>query len=54
MAQKVNEATNFAVVQLIEKEPCLYDKSHPDYACRNKVDFAWDRISHDVKEPGIF
>jgi hypothetical protein len=30
MAQKVNEATDFAFVQLIEQHPDLYDKSHPE------------------------
>jgi len=30
MAQKVNEATDFAFVQLTEQQPDLYDKSHPE------------------------
>jgi hypothetical protein len=36
MARKVDEAANFIFVQLIEQEPGLYDKSHPDYARRDK------------------
>jgi len=30
MAHKVNEATDFAFVQLTEQQPDLYDKSHPE------------------------
>ena len=26
----------------------------PRYARRDKVDLAWERISHEIKEPGIF
>jgi hypothetical protein len=40
-------------VQLIEKEPGIYDKRHPDYARRDKVDLAWEEISHEMKEPGM-
>jgi len=54
MAQKVHEATNFAFVHLTEQEPGLCEKSHPDYAWRDKVDLAWERISHDIRERGIF
>jgi hypothetical protein len=32
MARKVDEAANFIFVQLIEQEPGIYDKRHPDYA----------------------
>jgi hypothetical protein len=31
MAQKVEEAAIFVFVQLIEQEPGIYDKCHPDY-----------------------
>jgi hypothetical protein len=40
MARKVDETANFVPVQLIEKEPGIYDKRHPDYARRDKVDLA--------------
>jgi hypothetical protein len=53
MAQKVDECTNTAFVQLTEQEPGQYDKSHPDYAQTDKVDLAWERISHELKEPGM-
>jgi hypothetical protein len=36
-------------VQLIEKEPGIYDKHHPDYARRDKIDLAWERISHEME-----
>jgi hypothetical protein len=52
MARKVDEATNFVFVQLIGQEPGICDKCHPDYARRNKIDLAWERISHEVKESG--
>jgi hypothetical protein len=32
MARKVDEAADFVFVQLIEQEPGIYDKRHPDYA----------------------
>jgi hypothetical protein len=46
-------ATNFVFVQLIAQEPGIYDKRHPHYARRDKIDLAWERISHEVKEPGM-
>jgi hypothetical protein len=49
---KVNEATDFAVVLLIEQQPSLYDKIHPEGW--NGLDYVWERMSHDMKEPGIF
>jgi hypothetical protein len=46
MAQKVDKAANSVFVQLTEQEPGMYDKRHPDYARRDKVHLAWERISH--------
>jgi hypothetical protein len=46
MARKVDEAANFVFVQLIEQEPGIYDKRHPDYARQDKTDLAWERIYH--------
>jgi hypothetical protein len=37
MARKVDEAANFVFVQLIEQEPGIYDKYHPDYARQDKI-----------------
>jgi hypothetical protein len=48
MARKVDETANF-VVQLIQQEPGIYNKRHPDYARRDKIDLAWERISHEMK-----
>jgi hypothetical protein len=48
MARKVDEAANFVFVQLIEQD----DKRHPDYARQDKIDVAWERISHGTKESG--
>jgi hypothetical protein len=53
MARKVDEAANFVLVQLIVIEPGIYDKSHPDYARRNKIYLAWEWISHETKESGF-
>jgi hypothetical protein len=50
MARKVDEAANFVFVQLIEQEPGVYDKRHPDSARREKIDWAWERISYEKKE----
>jgi hypothetical protein len=54
MARKVDEATNFAFVKLIEKEPGLYDKRHPDHARRDKMDLAWGSISREMNESGMY
>jgi hypothetical protein len=45
MARKVDEAANFVFVQLIEQEPGIYDR-------QDKIDLAWERISHETKESG--
>jgi GTP cyclohydrolase FolE2 len=50
MARKADEASNFVFVQLTEQEASIYDKSHPDYARRDKVDLAWEKISHKMNE----
>jgi hypothetical protein len=52
MARKVDEAPNFVSVQLIEQEPGIYDKRHTDFARADKIDLAWGRISHEMKESG--
>jgi hypothetical protein len=52
MARKVDEAANFVFVRLIEQEPGIYDKCHPEYARQDKIDFGWERISHETKESG--
>jgi hypothetical protein len=53
MAQKFNEAANFVFVQLIEQEPGIYNRRHPDYARRDKTDLAWEKISHEMQESGL-
>jgi hypothetical protein len=52
VARKVDEAANFVFVQLIEQEPGIYDKRHPDYARRDEINLTWDRIFHEMKESG--
>jgi hypothetical protein len=54
MARKVDEASNFVFVQLIEQEPGIYDKCHPDYTRRDKRDSAWKRISREMNESGMY
>jgi hypothetical protein len=54
MARRVYEAANFVFVQLIEQEPGLYDKSQSDYARQDKIDLVWERISHEMKESGMY
>jgi hypothetical protein len=48
MARKVDEAANFVFVQLIEREPGMYDKSHPDCARQDRIDLVWERISYET------
>jgi hypothetical protein len=52
MARKVDEAADFVFVQLIEQEPGIFDKRHPDYDRRDKIDLSWERIYHEMKESG--
>jgi hypothetical protein len=52
MAQKVDEAANFFSVQLIEQASGIYDKRHPDYARRDKINMACEKFSHEM-ESGI-
>jgi hypothetical protein len=37
-------------VQLIEQEPGIYNKRHPDYARQDKIVLTWERISHEIKK----
>jgi hypothetical protein len=48
MARRFEDAANFVCVQLIEEEPGIYDKRHEDYARQDKIDLAWERISHET------
>jgi hypothetical protein len=52
MARKIEEAANFAFVQLINQEPGIYHKCHADCAKQDKIDLVWERISHETKESG--
>jgi hypothetical protein len=45
MARKV-------LVQLSEQELGIYDKRHSDCARQDKIDLAWERISHETMESG--
>jgi hypothetical protein len=45
--RKVDEAANFVFVQLTEQEP-----GRPDYARKDNIDSAWERISRETKESG--
>jgi hypothetical protein len=51
IAQEVDEATNVAFVQSRSQ---AFMTSHPDYAQRDKVDLAWERILHERKERGMY
>jgi hypothetical protein len=53
-AQKVDEAIHFAFVQFTEQEQGLYDHSHPDYARRDKLDLACEKILHEITQPGMY
>jgi hypothetical protein len=52
MARKFDKVANFVFVQLIEQEPGIYDKRHPDYARQGKINFPCERISYATKESG--
>jgi hypothetical protein len=44
MARKVVEAANVVFMQLLEQEPSICEKCHPDYARQDKIALAWERI----------
>jgi hypothetical protein len=52
MPRKVDDGDNFVFVQLIGQKPGIYHKCHADYARRDTIEWAWERISHKVKESG--
>jgi hypothetical protein len=52
MTRKTDEDANFVFVKLIEQQPGIHDKCHKDYASQDKIDLAWERISHEAKESG--
>jgi hypothetical protein len=52
MARNVDEAANLVSVHLIEQEPGIYDKCQADYDRQDKIDLAWERLSHQMKESG--
>jgi hypothetical protein len=43
---------NFFFVQLLAQEPDICDKRHPNCARHDKINLAWERISHETKESG--
>jgi hypothetical protein len=43
MARKVDEAANFVFVQVIEQEPGMCNKRHPDYSRQDKMDLVQER-----------
>jgi hypothetical protein len=49
MAWKVDETADFVFVQLTGHELGIHDKRHADCARRDKIDLAWERISHEIK-----
>jgi hypothetical protein len=54
LARKVEEASTFVFMQLIEQEPGIYDKRHPYYARRDKIDLSWGKVSHEMTESGVY
>jgi hypothetical protein len=52
MVRKLDEADNFVFVQLIEQEADIYNKRHPDFVRQDKIDLAWEIMSHETKESG--
>jgi hypothetical protein len=53
VAQKIDKAADFVFVQLIEQEPGIYDRCHPDYSRQQEVDSSWVRILHGMKESDV-
>ncbi|PNF36594.1 hypothetical protein B7P43_G14682 [Cryptotermes secundus] len=50
MARKFDKVANFVFVQFTEQEPGIYDKCHRDCTRQDKLDLAWERISHETNE----
>jgi hypothetical protein len=50
MARKVDQTANL-VFNAVNGAGAwyIYDRGHPDYAGREKIDLAWERISHKMK-----
>jgi hypothetical protein len=50
MAHKADEAVIFVFAQSIEQQSGIHDKRHPDYAWQDKINLAWEGISHETWE----
>jgi hypothetical protein len=54
LARWVYEADSFVSVQLTEQEPGARDKCRTDCARWDTIDWAWKRISYEMKDHGIY
>jgi hypothetical protein len=41
-------------VQLTEQKSGTYEECYQDYARQEKIEFAWERISHEMKKSGMY
>jgi hypothetical protein len=54
MARKADEAAKFCFCAVnLAGAWSVYDKCHADCARWDKIDLDWERISHEMKEPGF-
>ncbi|CAD7005877.1 unnamed protein product [Ceratitis capitata] len=45
-----NYQTNAKICRLVERYPCMYDRSHPHYLKKDVVDKAWVKISKEMDD----
>ncbi|KAL7731617.1 hypothetical protein ACLKA6_007970 [Drosophila palustris] len=43
-------AINAKICRLVEKHPCMYDRSHPSYMRKSHVERAWEDISKEMND----
>ncbi|KAH8387518.1 hypothetical protein KR093_007531, partial [Drosophila rubida] len=50
MARKDDPVFNVKFVELVEKQPCLWNYTHPGYSKKEEVQRAWQHVANEIKD----
>jgi len=53
MARKDDPVFNVKFVELVEKQACLWNYTHPGYSKKEEVQKAWQHVANEIKDTGI-
>lgn len=48
----MEEKENIIFVQIVEKYPCLYDYTNPEYSKRQVIEKTWNLVAKEAKLSG--